>query len=225
MKLYIHPVSTTSRPIRLLIAEKKLPIEEQVVDILSGEHTKPPFSDLNPNMLVPVLEEDSFVLTESQAILQYLADKFELHDLYPTDLKKRARVNERLDWFNTNFFREYGYHVAYPQLFPHHKRQTDEAQQKTLEWGSERAQAALKILDQHIIGPDHDYTCGDTMTIADLSGVCMVTVGEALRVDFEKLPNVRRWIAAMKKLGSWDSINETLYGFAESVKDQEFVTP
>ena len=222
MKLYMHPVSTTSRPIRLLIAERGLPVEEQVVDLFTGEHVQPPFSELNPNKLVPVLEDGDFVLTESQAILQYLADRFELHDLYPRNLEERARINERLDWFNTNFFREYGYGFCYPQLYPHHERQDDAAQAKTLEWASERARAALSVLNDHFIG-ESQYTCGDTMSLADLSGVAMVTVGEVNRVDLSAYPNVQRWIANMKKLESWDTINEAHHGFRDSVREQEFV--
>lgn len=222
MKLHMHPVSTTSRPLRLLIAENKLPVEEVVVDLFTGKHLEPPFSELNPNKLVPVLEDDDFVLTESQAILAYVADKFELRDLYPTDLRQRARINERLDWFNTNFFREYGYGFCYPQLYPHHKRQSDEVQAKTLEWGAQRAKAALAVLDEHFIG-DHDFCCGDTMSIADYSGACMVTVGEVLRADLSSYPSITRWIGTMKALGSWDAVNEAHHGFTASVKDQEFV--
>ena len=223
MKLHMHPVSTTSRPIRLLIAERKLPVEEVTVDLFTSEHVQPPFAELNPNKLVPVLDDDGFVLTESQAILQYLADRFELEDLYPRDLKKRAVINERLDWFNTNFFREYGYGFCYPQLYPHHKRQTDEAQSKTLEWGRERARAMLTVLDQHWIGND-DFVAGETMTIADFSGACMVTVGEVLRADFGDYPNVARWIGKMKALPHWDSINEAHHGFTDAMKEQEFVS-
>ena len=41
LKLYMHPVSTVSRPVRLFIAEKNLPVTEQVVDLMTGEHMKP----------------------------------------------------------------------------------------------------------------------------------------------------------------------------------------
>ena len=78
LKLYMHPVSNTSRPIRLLIAESKLPVEEVMVDLMTGEHLKEPYTKLNPNGLVPTLVDDDFVLTESSAILKYLADKFNL---------------------------------------------------------------------------------------------------------------------------------------------------
>ena len=49
MKLYMHPVSMTSRPVRLFIAENKIPVDEVTVDLFTGEHTKPPYTDMNPN--------------------------------------------------------------------------------------------------------------------------------------------------------------------------------
>ncbi len=83
---------------------------------------------------MPTLVDDDFVLTESSTILKYLADKFNL-PAYPKDLKKRARVNEMMDWFNTGFYRDYAYNVVYPQIYPHHKRPSDEIQKGTIEWG------------------------------------------------------------------------------------------
>jgi glutathione S-transferase len=74
MKLYYHPVSTTSRPIMLLAAESGLELEYQVVDLFGGEHLQPGFEKINPSRLVPVLEAGDFRLTESSAILKYLAD-------------------------------------------------------------------------------------------------------------------------------------------------------
>ena len=75
MKLYMHPVSMTSRPVRLFIAENGIEVDEQVVDLMTGEHYQEPFASLNPNRLVPVLEDGDLRLTESSAILKYLADK------------------------------------------------------------------------------------------------------------------------------------------------------
>src|SRR5262245_150087 len=92
MKLYMHPVSMTSRPVRLFIHENKIPCEEQVVDLMVGEHLQPPYTAINPNKLVPVLDDDDLRLTESSAIIKYLADKIN-SPAYPKDLRKRAKVN------------------------------------------------------------------------------------------------------------------------------------
>jgi len=221
MKLYMHPVSMTSRPVRLFIADNKIPVEEQVVDLMTGEHYKEPFASYNPNRLVPVLDDDGFKLTESSAILKYLADKIN-SPAYPKDLKQRARVNEMMDWLNTNFYRDFGYGMAYPQIFPNHKRRSDEAHAATIEWGQNNAKIWLQVLNDHWIGPNNQYLCGNQITIADYFGVGLVTLGEVIHCDFSKYPNVQRWLNNMKKQPSWDKINEAFYGLVNAVKDQKF---
>ncbi len=160
MKIYYHPASTTSRPIMLFAADSGIDADFQVVDLFAGEHYKQPYEAINPNHLVPVLEDGDFRLTESSAILKYLADKAG-SPAYPKDLQARARVNERMDWINTQVCRDFAYGFVYPQIFPFHKRRSDEAQDATLAWGKERAQAWLKVLDEHILGPGNAYLCGD----------------------------------------------------------------
>ncbi len=221
MKLYMHPISMTSRPVRLFIADNNLEVEEQVIDLMTGEHHKEPFASINPSRLVPVLEEGNFRLTESSAILKYLADKIE-SPAYPKDLKQRAKVNEMMDWLNTNFYRDWGYGLAYPQLFPHHRRRSDEAQEATIEWGGQNAKRWLQILNDDWIGPDKQYLCGNQITIADYFGAGLVTLGEVIRCDFSAYPNVRRWLTNMKKQPSWAKVNEAFYGLCDAVKAQPF---
>jgi glutathione S-transferase len=222
MKLYMHPVSNASRPVRLFIAENKIPCEEQIVDLMTGEHYKEPFATLNPNRLVPVLEDGDLVLTESSAILKYLASKYDLPS-YPKDLKKRAKVDEMMDWFNTQFYRDYGYGLTYPQIFAHHKRPSEEAQSATIAWGKERAQGWFKVLDQYWLGPSKPYLCGNDITVADYFGSCLATLGEVIRCDFSGYSNVQRWLGNMRKLQSWKSVNEAIAGFSNAVKDQPFM--
>src|ERR1044071_1595127 len=138
MKLYMHPVSMTSRPVRLFAAESKIALDEETVDLFTGAHMQPAYASINPSCMVPMLEDGDLRLTESSAILKYLADKTG-SPAYPKDLKQRAKVNELMDWFNTNFYRDFGYGMAYPQIFPHHKRPTDEVQSGTVSWGQARA--------------------------------------------------------------------------------------
>jgi glutathione S-transferase len=221
MKLYMHPISMTSRPVRLFIADNKIDAEEQIVDLMSGEHYKEPYASINPNRLVPMLEDGDFRLTESSAILKYLADKIG-SPAYPKDLKQRAKVNEVMDWLNTQFYRDWGYGLAYPQIFPHHKRRSDEAHEGAIEWGQKNAENWLKILNDHWIGPHKQYLCGDQITIADYFGAGLVTLGELIRCDFSKYPNVQRWLDNMKKLPNWNRVNEAFYGLRDALKDKPF---
>ena len=222
MKLYMHPVSMTSRPVRLFIAESGIKVDEQLVDLMTGEHYKEPFASINPNRLVPVLDDGDLRLTESSAILKYLADRID-SPAYPKDLKQRAKVNEMMDWLNTNFYRDYAYGFIYPQVFPHHRRPSDEMQSGTVAWGKERTEGWLRLLNDYWIGPTKPYLCGERITIADYFGSGLVTLGEVVGCDFAGYPNIKRWLDNMKRLPSWPKVNEVFYGLVESVKGQSFV--
>ncbi len=222
MKLHFHPVSTASRPVVMFMADANISYEPVVIDIMAGAHTKPPFITMNPSGLLPVLEDGDFVLTESSAILKYLADKVD-SPAYPKDLKKRAKVNEVMDWFNTQLYREWAYHLAYPQLFPHHVRQPEAAQTATLEWGKTQCARWLGVLDKNILG-DKKYVCGDEITIADYFGAQILSVAVLIGQSFKSYPNVERWMNAMRERASWKKTNEAVEGFAASLKGKQFVT-
>ena len=222
MKLYMHPVSTATRPVRLFLAENNIPCEDEMVDILQGDHYKEPYASLNPSKLVPMLEDGDLRLTESSAILKYLADKYDLPS-YPKDLRKRAKVNEMMDWLNTQFYRDFGYGLIYPQLFPHHKRRSDEAHAGAIAWGQEGSKKWLQVLNDYWIGPEKPYLCGDEITIADYFGAGLVTIGELTDCDYSAYPNIQRWLGNMKKLKTWDKVNEVFNGFVAGNKGKEFV--
>jgi glutathione S-transferase len=219
MKLYCHPASTTSRPVMLFAAESGIALEQQIVDLFTGEHYQQPFEAINPNHLVPVLEDGDLRLTESSAILKYLADKIN-SPLYPSDLKQRARVNERMDWINTQLCRDFAYGFIYPQIFSFHKRRSDEAHAATLQWGKERAEGWMKVLDQHILGADNPYVCGKDITIADYFCASFVALAELVGSDFAAYPNVKRWLGHMKALKHWNSTFEVINGYGASLKGQ-----
>jgi glutathione S-transferase len=222
MKLYFHPVSTTSRTVTLFCAEANIAYEPVIVDLLTGAHLKEPFLSLNPNAQVPVLEDGDFVLTESSAILKYLADKNN-SPAYPKEAKARARVNERMDWLNTNHYREWAYHLIYPQVFPGHLRASEEVQRATVEWGRDKVEPWLKVLDTHVIG-SNKYLCGDQITIADYFGAEILAAGDLIGVNLRRFPNIQRWMTTMRALKSWKAVNEVVDGFAASLRGKPFVT-
>ena len=219
MKLYYHPASTTSRPIMLFAAESGIALNMQVVDLFTGEHYKPAFEDVNPNHLVPVLEDGNFRLTESSAILKYLAEKAN-SPAYPKDVQARARVNERMDWINTQLCRDFAYGFIYPQIFPSHKRSSEAVHAATLQWGQERAQGWLKVLNDHILGEEHHFLCGNQITIADYYGASFVALGELTGSTYENYPNVKAWLGRMKALKHWAPVYEVISGFGASLKGQ-----
>jgi glutathione S-transferase len=221
MKLYMTPDSTLSRPVRLFVAEHELLIEEVVVGRVS--QYKQPYSHANPHYLVPMLEDGELWLTESSTILKYLAEKIS-SPTYPSDIKKRAKVNEAMDFINTNLCRDFVYGLCYPQLFPHLKLRGNAAQDAALEKSKERSERWLRFLNDYWIGPDRNYICGDRITIADYLGACVVTIGEVIRVNLSGYHNIVRWLDNVERLPSWWSANESLYNWVAAMEQIPFVT-
>jgi glutathione S-transferase len=153
--------------------------------------------------------------------MRYLADKTG-SPLYPKDLQARARVNERMDWINTQLSRELCYGVVYPQIFPNHKRRSDEAQAAQLEWARERAQKWLKVLNDHILG-SRSYLCGDAITIADYFAVSYVALAELTGSDFSAFPNVKAWLGRMKALKAWNQVFEVVDGFGKTLDKKAMI--
>jgi glutathione S-transferase len=222
MKLYCHPGSTTSRVVMLFAAEAGIPVELQIVDLFTGEQYQPAYESINPNHLVPVLEDHGFRLTESSAILKYLAEKTG-SPAYPADLKQRARVNEAMDWVNTQLNRDYCYGFVYPQIFAFHKRRSDEAHQAQIEWGRERARGWLNVLDSHFLGNGKAYLCGDSITLADYFAAPFVHVGELTGSDLAAYPHVLAWLGRMKSLPNWSRTFEAITAYGSSLKGQPMV--
>ena len=136
---------------------------------------------------------------------------------------QRARVNERMDWVNTQLSRDLVYGVVYPQILPAHKRRSDEAQDATLQWGKERAQGWLTVLNDHYLGSSNAFVCGNAMTIADLLCAEYVFLGEVIGSDFAAYPNLKQWLGRMKALKSWAPAHQVIEGYAASLDKSKFV--
>ena len=223
MKLYQHPASTTCRPIMMFIEDAGLDVEQQVVDILAGEQYGEAFTAINPSSFVPVLEDGEFRLIESSAILKYLAE-LSGSPAYPGELRARTRVNEMMDWFNSNFYRSFGYGLVYPQILEYCRLEDDAAYQHQVAAGKTQAERFLKILNDHLLGHGARWLCGETMTLADYFASGAVSVGETIGCTFAAYPNIKAWYARIKALPNWQSANAGLYEWVKFVEGPEFVT-
>jgi glutathione S-transferase len=222
MKLYMHPASTTCRPIMLFIADNHMAVDQEVVDIMTGEQYGAAYTAVNPNNFVPVLQDDGFRLTESSAILKYLADKIN-SPAYPKDLQQRAHVNEVMDWFNTGFYRTFGYGLCYAQLLDPYKLPDATGQQQAVAAGKQGAERFLAILNDHIIGL-RPYLCGDQITIADYFASGILSLGEVIGCSFAAYPNVVRWYQTLQARPNWQAANEGVYAWAGFARGPAYVT-
>jgi glutathione S-transferase len=91
-KLYNAPQSTCSQRVRFVLNTKRLPFDEVKLNLLEGDQLKPEYLKLNPNGVVPTLDHDGAIVTDSTVITEYL-DEVVPHDSFtPEDPVMRARM-------------------------------------------------------------------------------------------------------------------------------------
>jgi glutathione S-transferase len=217
MKLYCDPISTTSRPVMMFAAEHGLALEHEHVDLLGEENRSAAYLAINPNGIVPFLVDGDFSLGESTAILRYLAQKVG-SPAYPADLRARAKVDEALDWFSTNFHTYFCLFAVYPNFGVPHGLDPFIAQ-GVIAYGETQAPRWLELLDRHMLG-GQPFVCGDQISLADYLGASFVTLGEAAAYDFGPYPNIQAWIARMKARPAWDAVYAGFNGLVSALRSQ-----
>lgn len=195
MKLYGHPFSNNVRRVQMLCEECGIPYRYETIDLMQGEQYSPAFLALNPNGAVPVIDDDGFVLWESQAIMRYLADKHEASTWYPTELKARARVDAWLDWNHTRLGPETG-KIAFNTLFL-----GDKGDKQKIEEGKTMLEKVLPVLESALGA--QSYIGGNQPTLADLAAVPNFAFLEMCRYDFGHYPAINAWYGAMKRRNSF----------------------
>jgi glutathione S-transferase len=195
MKLYGHPWSNNARRVQMLCEELKIPYTYELVDLMQGQQYSPAFQAINPNSKVPVIDDDGFVLWESQAIMRYLADKHQAAAWYPTAPKARAVVEQWLDWNQTRLATEAG-KIMFNMHFAGDKR-NDQAIEDAKKW-------LLKILPvMEGVLTRQPYLCGERITLADLAVATNVAYLEHCQYDLGPYAAIGRWYAAVKKRPSF----------------------
>lgn len=104
MKIHADPITVNCRKVLAGLDLIGAPFELVHVDYFKGEQKAEPYVSLNPNASVPAMVDGDLVLWESNAILQYAADKVGNDSAYPRDLKTRADVNRWLLWESSSWF-------------------------------------------------------------------------------------------------------------------------
>lgn len=185
--LYYAPLSAPCRAVMLTAEAIGLPLNLKHLDILSGEHMTPEYEEMNPQRNVPFLVDGDVKLSESRAIISYLADQYGKNArLYPRTPEGRAMVNQLLNFDMATLYKSLKYYY-YPAVFFGKDYDPEQYQQ---------VEKAFEILDKILEG--HEYVTGRYMTIADLSLTANVSTMEVYNFEVEKYPNVAKWLDRMK---------------------------
>ena len=187
MKLYNVAYSGNSYKVRLLRAQVGIACDIVEIDILQGESRTPEFLKINPNGRTPVLDDNGFVLAESNAILAYLArgTKF-----LPEDRQRWALV------FQWLFFEQYSHepYIATSRFLLQHKPDTPE-RAAALAVRRDSGWAALKVMEDHLSKNDFFVT---DYSIADIAVFAYTHVSHEGGFPLDDFPKIRAWIERVK---------------------------
>ncbi|MDB4971688.1 MAG: glutathione S-transferase [Myxococcaceae bacterium] len=198
MKLYYHPVSGNSRRVLLVATQLEVPLELVVVDLPGGEQRSGSHLSRNPNGRVPVLEDGDFLLWESRAIMQYLADQTPGQTLYPTDLRQRAEINRWLFWCAAHMAPANAVLVLENFVKPLTGRTTDPLE---VARGLALFAQAAPVLDAQLAGKT--WVALERLTLADFSLAAGFALAGPGRLPVGDYPNLNAWLARVQELDAW----------------------
>ena len=173
------------------IEELKLPYERIDAGMAFGVNKTPEYLKMNPMGLVPVIDDDGFILWESHAIARYLAAKHGAGSLCPTDPQVRADADRWMDWASTFAA---GLRNAFWGLI---RTPADKRDQKAIDEALKRSEELARIFDGAMAGKD--YVAGKAFTMGDIPVGCHMQIWLNLPVARPKLPNLEAWYARLQQ--------------------------
>ncbi len=198
MRLYHHPLSFNAR--RAVMTAVHLRAKVDLVEVnLTSPADRALLSSMNPNSKVPVLEDDGFVVWESNAIMQYIAEKTPGQTLYPTDPRGRADVNRWLFWSAQHFSPAVG--IFNWQHFVKGMLGQGGPDPVELARGEREFGQFARVLDTHLA--TRTSIVGDAISLADFSiAAPLMAIGTG-KLPIAPYENVLAWFARIQKLEAW----------------------
>ena len=200
MKLYVMPPSPRAFKVIALKNHLGIECEVQLVDLSKGEQFTPKYIAMNPNSKMPVLEDDGFVLWESNAILLYLASKKPHSGLWPTDPKDQADVVRWLAWESAHLDAESCGMVGFEKISKG-VLGLGAADPAFIARGEDNFARFAVVLNESLKG--RKWLTGEELTIADFSVGAWVPAAERLQLPVGKFSEIARWYDALASLPAW----------------------
>jgi glutathione S-transferase len=201
MRLHVFPPSPRATKVIALANHLGLECDLRMVHLFKGEQAAPEFAALNPNKRMPVLEDDGFVLWESNAILQYLAAKKPESRLWPADAKGQADVVRWLSWEGAHWTP-----ACAPIIFERVVKQLaglGEPNAAEIAKAEPEFAKFAEVLNGHLKG--RKWLLGNDLTIADFSVGAPLIMAEAARLPLADYPEIARWYKGLAALPAWQA--------------------
>lgn len=200
IKLYRHPLSGHAHRVELLLSLLNLPTELVFVDLAKGEHKRAEFLAINPFGQVPVIDDNGTVISDSNAILVYLAKKYGSGSWQLNDPLTEARVQR---WLSVAAG-QVAYGPAAARLI------TVFGAAFNADEVINRAHALLKVMENELAASP--FLAGSAPSIADVANYSYIAHAPEGNVALEAYPNVRAWLQRIEALPGFVPMQRTAAG-------------
>ena len=192
LKVYGSKGSSNVQKVLWCCGELGLPFERIEIDAAFGGLKSPAYLALNPNGLMPTIDDDGFFLWESNVVVRYLAAKHGAGTLSPSDPRGRADAERWMDWQQTVMAAPMG--VLFRALLRQPSTATSDAD---LTAAQAKAATAWRILDARLA--DRVYVGGNALTIGDFALGNAVHRWYRLPIDHPPLAHLRQWYERLRE--------------------------
>lgn len=200
MKVYADPITVNCRKVLAGLDLIGAPFERVHVDYFKAEQKDPAYVAINPNASVPALVDGDFLLWESNAILQYAADKAGNEQAYPRDLRTRADINRWLLWESSSWFPSCYVFLVENCVKPLLGGAADPA---VLDAQAVQFHKLAAILDARLAA-NRWIAGGSQPTIADIALAAPMHLRNWQQLPLADHPNLQRWISQdVESLPCW----------------------
>ncbi|NNE63150.1 MAG: glutathione S-transferase family protein [Gammaproteobacteria bacterium] len=170
--------------------ELDIPYQRIDVGAQPGDVDTAAYRKLNPNGLIPTIEDGEFILWESNSILRYLASKYDDGNIWPTNPQARALADRWMDWQLGTLWVEM--RPMFIQLIRH---SPDHRDQSVIDMAYRKTLAAMKLLDAHL--GNHHHVAGERFTLGDIPVGAVTYRWMALPIERPDLVNLQNWYSRL----------------------------
>ncbi len=202
IKLYDFPLSGHAHRVRLMLSLLKIEHEIIHVKLDKGEQFEPFFTEINPFQQVPVLDDNGFIVSDSVAILVYLAKKYAA-DWFPQDAQSSARIQEWLAIAG----KEISQGPANARLVNVFHAELDHAD------AIEQSHKLLARMDAHLA--NRNWLATDKVSIADIAAYTYIAHAPEGDVSLESYTNILNWLKKIEALENFIPMDKTSVGLCK----------
>ncbi|HBG60764.1 MAG: hypothetical protein A2Y03_04540 [Omnitrophica WOR_2 bacterium GWF2_38_59] len=193
LKIYGADLSSPSNKVRMAANKLGLKYEYILVELRNKQHKEQWFLDINPVGKIPVIDDNGFILFESDAIIKYLAKK-QNSEIYPSDLRQQALIDQWMDFTAIHIGGAMS-RVLFNRVFA--KFAKEEVDEMSLKAGLNFLHRFLPVVDKQL--KDNPYIAGELFSLADIALLATLDPAEVGGVSIEKHENIVKWRQVLKK--------------------------